>query len=198
MLFITIKISLVHFVIQDFLMMFEMEDVEQLMKLEFNVQELFKLVTNSFVLLVHKVTLFLTTNVLLESLNALHSMLMELVLHALLVTDWSTKIVLKFQLTVPLSAKMVTVHHVKLVLNSTPIKDVKCQPETHAMLVWYLWMDNVFQSNNQFVDVLLTQSTQNAMNVLKVMFHQVERMNVLESHHLKIQTWSHVLQTQAE
>jgi len=68
-------------------MMFEMEDVEQLMKLEFNVQELFKLVTNSFVLLVHKVTLFLTTNVLLESLNALHSMLMELVLHALLVTD---------------------------------------------------------------------------------------------------------------
>lgn len=76
-----------HFVIQDFLMMSEMEDAEMLMKLELNVQELFKLVINSFVLPVHKVTLFLTTNVLLESLNALHSMLMEFVFHALLVTD---------------------------------------------------------------------------------------------------------------
>ena len=68
-------------------MMYEMEDAEMLMKLELNVQGLFKLVINSFVLPVHKVILFLTTNVLLESLNALHSILMESVLHALLVTD---------------------------------------------------------------------------------------------------------------
>lgn len=187
-LFITIKILLVQFVIQGFLMMFKIADAEQLMKLEFNVQGLSKLVLNTFVSPVHLVTLLLTTNVLLEFPNALNSMLMDFVLHALLVSDWSTKIVLKFQPTVRLSTKMVNVHHAKLVLNSTQIKNVKYQPETHVMLVWCLWMDNVFQYSNQSEAVLLTHLTQNVTNALKVTFHQVERMNVLESHHLKIQT----------
>lgn len=86
-LFITIKISLVHFVIQDFLMMFKTADAEQPMKLELHVQEQSKLVPNTFVSPVHLVTLLLTTNVLLEFQDALNSMLMDFVLHALLVTD---------------------------------------------------------------------------------------------------------------
>lgn len=86
-LFITIKILLAQFVIQGFLMMFKIADAEQLMKLEFNVQGLSKLAPNTFVSLVHLVTLLLTTNVLLEFPNALNSMLMDFVLHALLVTD---------------------------------------------------------------------------------------------------------------